>query len=354
MEFRGSSPNIFVGRFGYPKVGLSLISPNFQTKRALYYDSPKDWSKDNLSIKHIINLRSKLYRSSSFVDINSSTKYIELAKEIAASSKPVDIDVNLEKEPIGKSYSNWHLPFGPIGKIKKVELASSPNIDSRVERIISDTDCKAVTGTNELYQKGFDELFLTKLLSSGNLGVNRKIVPTRWSITAVDDTLSKKLISEVSINDTISPQVYRGEYLGNYFFILFFEGAFAFELFEWYKGSITTDYETHFGRTEYAKNCAGGYYAVRLPVLEKLKSLRKVGNAIAVRIITEEYSTPLGVFVVREAARKSLSEKPLEFSSKELALQYIKLSIKRKIGIDLELTKSKLITGQKSLSYFSK
>jgi hypothetical protein len=65
---------------------------------------------------------------------------------------------------------------------------------------------------------------------------------------------------------------------------------------------------------------AGGYYAARLPVLEKLKSIRKQAAVFAIREITPDYWAPLGVWVVREAARNTLSTEPDSFENLEEAL----------------------------------
>jgi len=49
---------------------------------------------------------------------------------------------------------------------------------------------KSVTALNELYKSNVEIDHLQKLLSVGTLGLKtqRKMVPTRWSITATDDT----------------------------------------------------------------------------------------------------------------------------------------------------------------------
>ena len=36
----------------------------------------------------------------------------------------------------------------------------------------------------------------------------------------------------------------------------------------------STDYENYYGRKEYASTTAGGYYTVRLAILEKLKEMK--------------------------------------------------------------------------------
>ena len=67
-----------------------------------------------------------------------------------------------------------------------------------------------------------------------------------------------------------------------------------------------TDYEPYSGRKRYAENCAGGFYSVRLAILEKLKKMRRQASVLALRFITGEYFAPLGVWVTRFAARRAL------------------------------------------------
>ena len=97
-----------------------------------------------------------------------------------------------------------------------------------------------------------------------------------------------------------------------------------------------TDYEAYEGRKYYASNTAGGYYTVRLAALEKLNQMKKQGSVLALRFITGDYTLPLGVWVTREAARKSMQSKPIEFSSKELMLGYANKLVKKKFSFDLD------------------
>ena len=119
----------------------------------------------------------------------------------------------------------------------------------------------------------------------------------------------------------------------------------------------STDYEGYEGRKSYAEECAGGYYAARLGILEKMKELKRQHAALVLRFTTPEYNIPLGVWVCREATRKSLAEKPISFSSKELMFKYAEELVKRKLGFDINLllTQSKLLKNmhtQKKLSEF--
>ena len=51
---------------------------------------------------------------------------------------------------------------------------------------------------------------------------DRKLVPTRWSIVAVDSNIGDNLISQVKDYNQSGYLAYFGGYLGNYFLILMF------------------------------------------------------------------------------------------------------------------------------------
>ncbi|MBI4452114.1 hypothetical protein HY637_01675, partial [Candidatus Woesearchaeota archaeon] len=196
-----------------------------------------------------------------------------------------------------------------------------------------------------------------------------KLVPTKWSITATDDIIGKNLINEIKdFSEINSYHSFFGNYLGNYYLILMFPEVWSYELFETYVPKdwnfsrelrFTTDYENNFGRKDYASNTVGGYYTVRLAILEKLKEMKMQASVLALRFITDEYSMPLGVWVTREATRKAVLPKPIEFSSKELMLTYAKNLIKKKFNynIDYLLNASRLfksVKHQTKLANFTK
>ncbi|MFH1684683.1 MAG: hypothetical protein ABH983_00095 [Candidatus Micrarchaeota archaeon] len=102
------------------------------------------------------------------------------------------------------------------------------------------------------------------------------------------------------------------------------------------KIDFTTDHENFNGRKDYAENCAGGYYAARLAIAEKLQKLKRQGSVLALRFITGEYAIPLGVWVVREATRAALKQKPLVFEEKRLMMDYAKKLVKKRFNYDLD------------------
>ena len=364
-EYFGASPNVFIGRSGYPDIYVGFLS-NEELSQDV--DNPGLWAKSNYDIPKIIDLRSSLINSRFKANVkNFEEKFLDITQEIAMTTKPVDVEVHLDKKPWYKvSLDNEITPYGPSVKLEKAQITQNPKIPDAVDDAVSDTDLKAGDAISYLYNKGYNEHFLTKLISVGNLGLknNRKLVPTRWSITAVDDTLGKKLIGEIKDYSEYDYVAHFGGYLGNYYLILFFPEIWSYELFETYIGNpskqeqteTSTDYESFNGRTDYARNTVGGYYAARLGILEYLKNKKRQASVLTLRFITDEYYMALGVWVVREATRQALSSKPLVFSDKDLMLKYARAIISKKFNFNLDtlLRKCILLTShQKRLLDYS-
>ena len=348
----------FVGRFGYPNVNIGILAPPEQSEDSWLFDAPKFWSSNNYEIPKIVDFRSSLLNSRDNVNIKKRIKLVELSQDIAMSSKPVDVDIELKEKPRFQLNLDSHMaPTGPNAKLKKATITENPKIHTKVYKVFDDIDLKANEAVNYLYENNFDENFLSRILSVGTLGLkkDRKLVPTRWSISATDDIIGKNLIDEIKdfkeINNYCS---FLGNYLGNYYLILMFPEVWSYELFETYAPPnwnfnqtprFTTDYESIYGRKNYAEETAGGYYTVRLAILEKLKEMKRQASVLALRFITDGYTMPLGVWVTREATRKSVNSKPIEFSSKELMLEYARKLIKRRFNhnVDYLLNSSKLL-----------
>jgi len=347
-DFFGSSPAPFIGSFGYPDINVGILSPPEQRDDAWLYDAPLHWANNDFGIPQIVDLRSSLINSRFKANIKQQSKFLEISQEVGMASKPVDVEINLAKRPFFRLTTDAiSAPMGPSASLKNMSITSNPKVHTKVDKVVSDTDLLANPGLVYLYKSGFDENFLSKLLSVGVLGkkLGRKLVPTRWSITAVDDALCKSLLNEVRNYPVGDYSVYFGSYLGNYYLFLFFPEPWSYELFEtylpnasWNQSStpqFSTDYEGFFGRKDYAEMCAGGYYTVRLALAEKMKQLHRQSSVLVLRFITGEYAVPLGVWVTRQAARKALSSRPISFASKELMLTYASHFVQKKFGYNI-------------------
>jgi len=356
-DFSSSSPAPFVGHYGYPNVNVGILSPARLDEEPELYDAPKYWAEHNFEIPKIVDLRSSLINSRFKIQIKNQSRFLDISKEIGMASKPVDVEISVDEKPRFRlKVDSYNAPMGPNAKLKNAKITSNPKISGYVEKVVGDTDLKAKNAVLYLYKKDFDENFLTKLLSIGNIGLkkNRKLVPTRWSITATDDMIAKELIEKIKDYKQADYLAFFGSYLGNYYLILLFPEPWSYELFETYmpktswniEDSInyTTDYEPYHGRKTYAENCAGGYYAARLSIAEKLEKMKKQASILTLRFITGEYAVPLGVWVVREAVRKTMKSRPIEFASKELMLNYASALVKKKFGYDVNnLLKNSII-----------
>ncbi|MAE42193.1 hypothetical protein CMO93_00345 [Candidatus Woesearchaeota archaeon] len=357
-NFSTESVSPFVGRYGYPTINIGILAPPEEDKEAWMYDAPQYWASQNFGIRKIVDFRSSLINSRNKINIRKRNKFLELNQEVSLASKPVDTDINLKNKPkFRMNYDNFMAPTGPYGELKKAKLTENAKIHTKVQKVHYDNDLKANEALIYLYENKFDENFLSRILSVGTLGLgkNRKLVPTRWSITATDDTLGKHLINEVKKYNPINYSAFFGNYLGNYYLILCFPEVWSYELFETTIANpqhYMTDYEPYEGRKYYANETAGGFYSVRLAVLEKFNEMRRQGSCLALRFVTGDYTLPLGVWITREAARNAMKSKSIEFSSKELMLEYAKKLVKKKFNcnVDVYLKKSNILRNIKTQS----
>lgn len=359
-EFGGiSPPSVFVGsKLKYPSVNIGVLSPPEKIDDAWLLDDPSYWAKNDFNLNEIISLRQNLINSretSNAKLLNGS--YIELLQEIGMAIKPVDINVELNKSvKLHLDLDNIATARGPSAEIKKINVNENIKVHSKVDKVVSDNDLKAVGALEYLYKGGFNEHQLSQLLSIGVIGLknNRRLVPTRLSITATDDILGNKLINDIREYREIEKfRVYFDGYLGNFYLIICIPNNFSYELFETYLQGFmkdfnfqsTTDYESYFGRKNYALQTAGGYYSVRLAILEELNKIKRKASVLALRFITPAYTIPLGVFVTREAARKALNSEYREFDSLEDMIKFSRILINTKFKFDINriLKKSKLL-----------
>ncbi|VVB75419.1 Uncharacterised protein [Candidatus Tiddalikarchaeum anstoanum] len=326
-DFTGTSPSVFIGHYNYPNVYVGIMSLQFQTPLAKTYDDPKLWSK-SYNISQVVDKRRNLVNNKSASCVKKlSDSFIGKVQEVALSYKPLDIEVSLKKAPTPSlKYDFISNPMGPSSEVAKLTVCDNPRIKPVVEKCFNDTDLKSTKAMGLLYNKGFDENTISHILSSGALGVKkeRKLVPTRWSITAVDDGVGKQLIANVKNYPLIDHyEILNGSLYGNYYTIILLPDVFGYELFETTNGNeYCRDVEMYKGRSDYAYNTAGGYYAARLGVLEYLNKIKKQAAVIVLRQITSEYYCPIGVWVVRQASRNAASNVK-QFNSENELLNYL-------------------------------
>ena len=360
MSMEGfSPPEVFVGRHGYPIVRAGPMIP-----------AGEPWQEPSkptlgMDIGEIIAHRASLVRSEARIGVHEARepgRLLETAQQIAMSSAPVGTEVIFLKLPRGNLCFDGVLsPTGPAGILKEMKITTNPVIPRKVDRIVEDPATGAATAAAELYSSGINVDHISRLLSLGLLGKERRLVPTRWSITASDDMIGKSLKEAVLDKPFIGGyQLYSGEDLGNHFEILIKPGAYSFELVEiWMPrsvwspdGFIGSDSEGPRGKKDYS-SLAGGYYAARLAALERLATMGRQASVLAIREISEDYWAPLGVWVVREVARKAMRAEPKKFTTLNEALEEMGRRIATPMGKWKPYTKLATGTAQASLADFS-
>ncbi len=323
-----SPPGVFIGRKGYPKVFAGPLVTD-QKGDTMQMDMPEQWL-DSMNATQIAMFRMKLARGTMQVNITDlGNKLVGQVRDMALASKSIDTNAEFLRQPKGYAFDEHHQPFGPSAPLKSVEI-SNVRYEQHMEKAHYDTDMDAKGALTTLYEKGLLISQLQKALSVGAFGISkrRRLVPTRWSITAVDDTIGKNLLDTVKTYSTIDCyQVYEFAALNNYFAILLVPTQWQYEFLEVFirvlgnETLIFSDFETYRGRKDYA-GMGGCYYATRLAIAEKLSKMKKQAGAIVFRESYPGY-VPLGVWLVRESSRNALKEEPKGFHDMGSALNYI-------------------------------
>ena len=369
-----SPPSVFIGsKLKYPLVNVGILSPLERDEEAWIYDDAEFWAKNNLGIRDVIGLRESLlnsrFQSNVTAPRSNEKKYVEMAQELALASKPVDVEIELKKK-IGPGFKRDRvvMPQGMAGQLKKARITSNVKIHEKLDKVVND-DIKATEAVDILYKSDFSEYSLSKILSVGVLGLkkDRKLVPTRWSITATDDMLGKNLLKKIRTYPWIeNHELFFGEFMGNCYLIMLFPNIFSYELFELYlPGSswnssneikASTDMEDFYGRKDYASNTAGGYYAARLPILEYLEKEKRQASVLAIRIELPSYWAALGVWVVRESVKKAMENKKFSFADMKELLESTRKIGMIKFGYDPDkiIKKSKVLENIKNQSTLGK
>jgi len=326
-----SPPSIFVGSYGYPKVGVGPMVPPIHGDTTLL-DSPELWLGKTL--EDIVNFRLSLVRGIEKISIqNTQGRFIENLHEVAMSSHSIDTDLQFHKTTLPvTTIDGESAPFGPVGDIKSAKFFGSRS-DKSIERVYYDHDLKAQDAVLTLYNKGSDISKIQKCFSIGMLGKKRKLVPTKWSITATDDIISKSLVSEILEFVLIdSCRIFSHDHLGNMFSVILFPHRWLFEMQEaWHdENKVGFGFDSEDARgIDHPPAIAGAYFAAKLGVAEYLVQKKLQAAVLVLREIRPEYAVPVGVWQIREAIRAAMKKEPyiaenfidgVNFASKRMSI----------------------------------
>ena len=317
-----SPPSVFVGSYDYPKVFVGPMVPPIHGDTTIL-DSPERWH--GKSLEDIVNFRLNLVRGIQKTPVDlTEGRYIENLQEMVMSEKPTDSDLIFQKPTSSKiSLDGENAPFGPIGEIKSAKFSGTYS-SRNIEKVFYDRGLKSQDAIIQLYNSGIEISQIQKCLSMGMLGQKRKLVPTKWSITATDDVISKSLLDDVLDFDLIdSHRVFFFEHLGNLFSVVLFPHRWVYEMIEaWYSNGILGfgyDNEDARGIT-HPPAIAGAYFAAKLGVLEYLNSNKIQAGVVILREIRPEYAIPVGVWQVREGIRYAMKQSPIITDNFEQAI----------------------------------
>jgi len=320
--FGESPPHLFVGEASYPYVRVAPSVTQFENSSIL--SDPLKW--EVISLDDAVKLRLVLVMGEKPVHISSSIDFDGLVM----STEPVDSEMILAKRPTFKINLDDVAPvLNPKAKLEKLRVVENPKVPNFVEKIVND-DLKAEDCIIALYERGFSEYYIIRLLSAGLLGIKKRLVPTRWGITVVEDKIGENIKREIINYKPIDKfEIYHSEFLGNIYTILLIPDSYAFELSEvWLPKSIfgfsgvLIDYE-FFKKKGYANETLGAYYSARLSVLEFLRNRKKQAKVVVFREITQEYYIPIGSWQIRVGVKKALEKRVAVFNDIKSSLKYL-------------------------------
>jgi len=363
-DLEGSTPpSVFIGSWNYPKVLAGpMIAPVHGDTREM--DTPEAWIPGEKTQEDILGFRMSLVRGKRPVHVEDlGSGYIGKLQEIALSAGSVESEATFQEAPRGFSLSDEHTPYGPSGSLEKFDLGTM-KVDRSLERVFSDGDLTATEAVVSLHAGDLPFSAIQKAFSCGVMGVGRKrrLVPTRWSITACDSTIGNHLLEGVRRNPVLDGfRVHESTSLNNRYAVLLLPTGWQYEWMEAFlkvmgnEEVIFADHETGAGKSGYS-SVGGCYYSCKMAVLEGLAREGLQAGAIVFREAYRGY-VPMGVFNVRENVRNAMRARPLEFEDLKGALAHISTRMKlplREFVEESTLLRETMKTRQTTLSSFSR
>lgn len=319
-------PSVFIGSWNYPRVYAGpLVAPVHEECGIM--DTPESWIPSGWTQDQILSCRLGLVRGKRAHDVSRVDDPFALKlQEVVLSSSSLESKVEFVRPPSGMSFSEEFTPFGPSAPLEDFR-AECGRFEPHLERSYYDTDLAASDAIIDLHRQGVPFSRIQKALSVGALGQEkrRKLVPTRWSITACDTALADHYLGQVRQNRLIdSVRVHEFSSLNNHYAVILLPTPWEYEWMEAFlqvRGDeevIFSDHEGPRGKREYS--CVGGcYYSCKMAILEALAGQALQAGAIVLREARKGY-VPLGVFNVRENVRLAMRQPYREFEDLPTAL----------------------------------
>lgn len=360
QNFIGSTPpEIFIGKWNYPNVYTGILAPQ-ELGDTSFMSSPENWHKNKMSISDILSYRNQLIYGRTMSNIKKlDTRFLGVIKEVAMTHKSIATEFHLKHAVTANKEQDDRSPLIPkAAEVEKAELQENAPVKPKVDYLVNDKETKSATAIQELHKANTQTSTIIKILSAGLLGLkkNRKLVPTRWSVTCVDSTLSEQKIEKIRYFPQINEYlVFSGEYIGNHYEIILLPRYWSFEVIEIstkLNGGIWQDYESIFKRKKYAESVTGGYYSARLGITEYLERIRKQASVLVLREIRPQYYVPCGVGILREITRSAMKEEPKRFGTLQESFNDVQTRLKASISNYLNKSQMLKDLKQKTLQNF--
>ncbi len=317
-ELDACSEWLLVGEYGYPKVRYGPLSA-----MSSYPWEPEKWARERLDFADILRFRMMTVYPFQRRQIYKPPDIYDPLGETVASIKPIDVELYLKKPPKMRLRLDASIPpVGGSAPLKKIELGENPKIPKMVESVLSER-MKAAKAVELLYRWGASIYYIEKIFSGGFLGIEerRRIVPTRWGITAVDSILGNAFLRDIKYSPSIgNAELYYWEYLGNKYYITLIPSDYwSMETLEfWLPNSVWVSgrgkpviFPNHEDYTGKPAKMDGGHFAIKISVLDYLRKTNRKAAVLAIRIITPKYIAPVGSWQIRESVKLALENKPV-------------------------------------------
>lgn len=336
----------------YPILNLGVLASEETVN--LNIEDPSYLATKNYSFEDIIKHKSLLinfYTPVSAYDVKDN-KFYEKVLEISQSIKSLDIEVKIKKIFEERFHTKIFSFFGFKGKIEQLSINDNPKIPNILYEI---SEISAKEGVVKLYESNFSDYYISRLFSLGFFGysINRKLVPSKWSITAVQRIIEEKINREIKDFKIISSYfLSQNRIYGNDLYGIIFPGNGEVEMLEVLMPGSAYNREGNYpiiGKDSES----GGYYAVRLSFKEFLRMNKFRANLLLIRVVTNEYKFPLGSWVLREGTKIMFKKKIEIYSSMNEILNHLNNIFWNKYNMTIfKIIKNSEIINRKSILRF--
>lgn len=332
-EISGTSPpSVFIGQWNYPHVLAGpMVTPSHGDTAIM--DMPEAWIPGNRTQDEIIGYRLHLVRGTRRVDVaDTRNRYVETLQDVALSGRSVESEAGFSRVPQGLSFSEEHAPHGPSAPLERFDIIGG-RWHRDLEKVYYDTDLPARDAILGLHGNNVPFSSIQKAFSTGTMGKEKKrrLVPTRWSITACDSAIADHLLARVKQCATLDTiRVHEFSSLNNHYAVILLPTPWQYEWTEAFlhilgnEEYVFSDYERERRKARYSQ-LGGCYYSCKMAVLEALAKEQQQAGVIVLREAVKGY-VPLGVFNVRENVRSAMRERGQEFEDAGAALSHLSLS----------------------------